>query len=201
MGGFGSGSWQGDRETTSQYRALNIWLLKRNGILTPGARFGWEWKRDGKRDGFIDGWAEEDRINLSYKYRERGEDWKPMEYPVYLDWTPCNFGGHRPWFICPARGCGRRVAKLYCGAIFACRHCHRLVYASQREETSDRMERRVNNIRSRLGWKLGSLNPTGPKPKGMHWKTFFRLIEEHDECSYKSLIGAATKLRLLERLL
>ena len=37
-------------------------------------------------------------------------------------------------FICPAAGCGRRVAILYRGGIFACRHCYRLAYASSRED-------------------------------------------------------------------
>jgi len=197
MGGYGSGGSRGGKETTGQYRALDIWLLKRNGSLTPGVHSRWGWKQGGKRDGYIEFWMEENRLILSYKYRERGEDWKAMEYPVYLDWTPCNFGGYRPWFICPVRGCGRRVAKLYGGAIFACRHCHQLGYASQREDWYDRADRRANKIRSQLGWELGIANPKGPKPKGMHWKTFFRLVAEHDEWVYKSVMGVATKLKLL----
>lgn len=27
---------------------------------------------------------------------------------VGVEWTPCTFGGDRPWLLCP--GCGRRVA-------------------------------------------------------------------------------------------
>src|SRR6478609_5352946 len=38
-----------------------------------------------------------------------------------IQWTRCNFGGRRPWFICQ---CGKRVAKLYdTSSIVACRHC------------------------------------------------------------------------------
>jgi hypothetical protein len=44
------------------------------------------------------------------------------------------------WFICPAVGCGRCVAILYGGGIFACRHCYRLAYASSREEAGGRGE-------------------------------------------------------------
>jgi hypothetical protein len=53
---------------------------------------------------------------------------------VGIERTPCHVGGSRPWFICPALGCGRRVAILYGGGIFACRLCFQLAYASAREE-------------------------------------------------------------------
>ena len=51
-----------------------------------------------------------DRINLSYRKRKEGEEWQDMNYPVYLEYTACNYGGRRAWFRCPAIGCGRRVA-------------------------------------------------------------------------------------------
>ncbi len=90
-------------------------------------------------------------------------------YPVRLDWTPCNFGGRRAWFLCPAMGCEKRVAILYSGSIFAFRHCYQLAYPSQREPTYDRVARKADKIRERLGWKQGILNPRGwKKPKGMH---------------------------------
>jgi hypothetical protein len=50
-----------------------------------------------------------------------------------IERTPCNLGGSRHWFICPVVGCGRRVAILYGGGIFACRQCHRFAYASSRD--------------------------------------------------------------------
>jgi hypothetical protein len=46
---------------------------------------------------------------------------------VPLEWTACNFGGERPWFICPGAGCSRRVAVLHAaGKHFLCRHCYDL---------------------------------------------------------------------------
>jgi hypothetical protein len=30
---------------------------------------------------------------------------------VLINWQPCRFGGHRPWWECP--WCHRRVTKLY----------------------------------------------------------------------------------------
>src|SRR5215472_1990244 len=51
-----------------------------------------------------------------------------VDLPVKIEWTPCNYGGTRPWFLCPRRGCGRRVAILYCDSDFGCRTCRRLTY-------------------------------------------------------------------------
>ncbi|MDP2784897.1 MAG: hypothetical protein Q8O38_09955 [Sulfurimicrobium sp.] len=46
-------------------------------------------------------------------------------------------GGPRRWFACPR--CDRRCAVLYLrGGALACRQCHGLVYASQRESYASR---------------------------------------------------------------
>ena len=59
------------------------------------------------------------------------------EQRIAIAWTPCRFGGKRPWFQCGC--CGRRVVRLYIvQAVFACRHCHRLGYASQLETPHER---------------------------------------------------------------
>jgi len=118
------------------------------------------------------------------------------EYPVYLDWTGQHFGGQRVWFRCPAQGCARRVAILYGGVIFACRHCHQLAYDCQRETADDRATRRADTILRRLGWEPGILNGEGWKPKGMHWRTFERLRAEHNVYANAALIGMARRFRL-----
>lgn len=187
MGGWGSGSWQSGKNTTSAFRALDVRRLARDGLLAPGKAFGWNWLRNDEVIASIQIRVGEDRVTLNYRARNNGEDWQEFDYPVYLDWTPCGLGGRRAWLRCPARGCGRRVAVLYGGTIFACRHCHRLAYDSQREQRDDRLTRRADKIRQRLGWEPGILNGDGGKPKGMHWRTFERLQEEHDACVDASL--------------
>ena len=96
-------------------------------------------------------------------------------------------------FICPASGCGKRVAILYGGSIFACRHCHRLVYRCQRESSDDRAIRRADKIRDRLGWTPGIMNGPGGKPKGMRWRTYYGLVAEHEKNVSVALVGASRK--------
>jgi hypothetical protein len=195
MGGYGSERRWG-KDTTSDMRALDIRRLHRDGLLTPGRAFGWQWTRNGEEVASIQIRTESDRVILNYRSRRRGGEWQAMEYPVDLEWTGTHFGGRRVWFQCPARGCGRRVAILYGGSIFACRHCHKLTYQCQRETPYDRAARRADAIRRRLGWEPGILNGEGWKPKGMHWRTFERLKAEHDAFVEASLTGMAQRFGL-----
>jgi hypothetical protein len=200
MGGIGSGRrYQSGRNTTSDYQSLDVrWLLKR-GLLTPGRSETISWSRNGNTIASIQVRAEADRVVLNYRSRSHGDYWQAMEYPVYLEWTHCHLGGRRAWFRCPAHGCSRRVAILYGGAIFACRHCHRLAYESQREAGYDRMARRADRLRDKLGWEPGILNGNGIKPKGMHWRTFERLETEHDALVDESLAGMAKRFGMQDR--
>lgn len=195
MGGLGSGRrWHfGANDMTDDYRSIDVRRWRRDGLLAPQQAFGWQWSRHGEVVASIRVRTEPDRVILTYRHRSGGEDWQDESYPVYLDWTPCHLGGQRPWFLCPARGCGRRVAILYGGAIFACRHCYRLAYPSQRETPDDQAARRADWIRERLGWEPGILNGNGLKPKGMHWRTFERLTAEHDAFVQESLAGMARR--------
>ena len=199
MGGYGSGRGQGGKDTTSDMHPLDIRRLHRVGLLTPGRAFGWNWLRNGDTVASIQIRTEAERVILNYRSRSNGGEWQPMEYPVHLEWTPCNLGGRRAWFRCPARGCGRRVAILFGGSIFACRHCHKLAYQCQRESDYDRAGRRADAIRRRLGWEPGFLNGGGLKPKGMHGRTFERLKAEHDAFVAVSLAGMAQRLKLVNR--
>lgn len=199
MGGIGSGGYRhsGAKATTDDYRSIDVRRWRRDGLLVPGAAFGWEWTHDGETKASIGVLVQEGRVILAYRARSRGEPWQDMDYPVNLDWTACHLGGKRPWFLCPASGCGRRVAILYNGGnVYACRHCYDLVYESQREKDHHRIARKADRIRRKLGWKVGILNPKGDKPPGMHWKTYQRLVAQHDAYAQVALNGMAEQLRL-----
>lgn len=124
-------------------------------------------------------------VELSYSWGLDGckED---ISYPISLSWTPCNFGRSRPWFVCPGVvngvSCERRVAKLYLkGRYFLCQHCHDLTYLSQQEARRHAPLRRCQKIRQKLGGTANMTAPLPRKPKGMHLKTYLRLLGEYEK--------------------
>lgn len=200
MGGFGSGRHDGGR-CTDDLRPLDVRKINRAGLLTPGRWFNWRWTCNDKVMATICLRVEESRVVLNYRSQDPHHNdgqWETMNYRVPLEWTACGFDGRRVWWRCPAVGCGRRVAVLYGGRVFACRQCNRLAYRCQRETADDRATRRADTIRQRLGWEPGILNGNGRKPKGMHWRTFERLQGEHDIHVNAALAGMAAKLDLLQ---
>jgi hypothetical protein len=140
-------------------------------------------------------------VILSYSHRSRqGAEWETVKEPVPLEWTPCNFGGERPWFVCPGAGCDRRVAKLYGpGKYFLCRHCYDLRYESQREDKKDRALRLAQKIRTRLGGSANMMEPFPEKPKGRHLDTYMRLWWEHHEAEMEHLAGMREWLNKLKQ--
>lgn len=166
--------------TTDDFWKIDVRRWHREGLLAPGCRFTWVWRYGAALAASIQVGARSDNVVLSYRHRNAGGRSEVVTYKVEITRTRCHLGGSRPWFICPARGCGRRVAILYGGAIFACRRCHRLAYQSTRENAAERAMRRTDKIRGRLGWTPGILNRPGDKPKWMRWRTFERLHMEHD---------------------
>jgi len=194
MGGIGSGRhWYYDaKSTVSDYHSIDIRRWHKKNLLVPGTSFSTRWFRNDKVTGSISVLANEKCVILNYRHKKL-EEWVNINYPVDLEWTSCNFGGKRPWFICPAQDCGRRVAILYGGAVFACRHCYQLAYQSQRENIDDRATRRAEKIRDHMGWEPGILNGEGLKPKWMHQNTFARLCLIHNEFVTISLREASLR--------
>ena len=64
MGGFGSGRGQGGKDTTSDMRALDIRRLHRDGLLTPGRAFNWQWSINGETVADINIRVETGRVML-----------------------------------------------------------------------------------------------------------------------------------------
>ncbi len=93
---------------------------------------------------------------------------------IWLRWSPCNFGGHRPWLVC--HRCNRTVGKLYnTGSSLNCRRCLSLWYASQRRGAKSRRYLRALKLRLRLNGIANLREPFPPRPKRMHRKTYVRL--------------------------
>ena len=71
-------------------------------------------------------------------------------------------------------------------------------YRSERETLDDRATRQSDKLRDRLGWIPGILHGNGPKPKGMHWRTFERLQARHDAYVAVSLAEMGRMLGIME---
>jgi len=207
LGGVGSGNWYrfDKKTTTGECHGVDVRYLHREGLLEPGRWFSLRWSRAERETGSIRGVVEgsdrTERVLLFYRHRSgSAAEWEDVHEPVSLDWSACNFGGERPWFVCPGAGCSRRVAILYgLGKYFLCRHCYDLVYESQRENGMSRALRRAQAIRERLGESANMTKPFPEKPKGMHWRTYERLRWEHDEADMEQLAGLREWLDRLER--
>jgi hypothetical protein len=207
MGGVGSGNWYrfDKKATTDDCHSVDVRYLHREGLLKQGRWFSLRWSRAGRETGSIravvgrDGRPEQ--VTLLYRHRSGvGGEWEDVQEHVPLSWTACNFGGERPWFVCPGAGCGRRVAVLYGpGRHFLCRHCYDLVYESQRENGMYRTLHKAQAIRERLGGSTNMTKPFPERPKGMHHDTYWRLREEHDEAEMEQLAGMREWLDKFEK--
>jgi hypothetical protein len=143
--------------------------------------------------------ASQDTVTLIYRVQDHGADtWTDTIEVVGLLRTPQHFGGERLWFACP--GCERRCAVLYGGRRFLCRYCVALPYASQHQAAPDRLRRRAQTVRERLGGsEYRNLSLSFPqRPPRMRWATYERLQAESERFSCNSLQAAARRLGLLK---
>jgi hypothetical protein len=185
MGGSCSGR-HGGKRTTNRLHLLDIRRIKRAGSLEVGLY---------SRTGNVEIHAGPGRVTLNYRCENQVGEWLEYRYAVSLDWTPCNYGGKRPWWVCPE--CSKRVAILYGGRRYACRHCHDLTYKSTRTAPGSEHYARANKVRRRLGWGGGVASPMGERPKGMHWKTYLRLLtqlNDHGMAALQSTDKLVTQL-------
>ncbi len=202
MGSIGSGRRPGYGRMgfVSNYLSLDVNELNRKSVLRHSQVATISW---GESDNSIKIRMKDAYLVLEYNRTIRGES-EDIYEQVQLEWTDCHFGGQRRWFLCPGikyeDHCGKRVRKLYvAGKYFVCRHCYELVYPSQYETYHDRMMRKARNIRLRLGGSLSLTEPFPKKPKGMHWKTYFRLKDESDMAA-SAMLGKYQKwMDLMER--
>lgn len=166
MGGCNSGR-HGGKRTTNRMSQLDIRKINRDGALEVGLY--------SDADG-VEIHADTDRVALNYRRQNQVGEWQEYRYAVTIEWTLCNYGGKRPWWVCP--DCGKRVAILYGGRRFACRHCQDLTYKSTRAAPGSEHYARANRVRMKLGWGGGVASPMGDRPKGMHLTTYLRLLTE-----------------------
>lgn len=119
---------------------LDVSALRKDGFFAPGIDRWWrqEWRRS-------------DRVVLDIQYRRIEDDGVPtgiqvryrakgdqLDYVIRFAHTQCNYGGSRPWLVCPigqSGKCPKRARILYFplnGVLIGCRHCLGLDYVSQK---------------------------------------------------------------------
>jgi hypothetical protein len=158
------------------------------------------WDRDHRFTPTLDGVNRADRadaldgrptdLRLAYTVTPSEGDPTECEYRTPLEYTPCNFGGVRPWFRCLADGYGERVGKLPRPSgrdLFACRECYELGYLTSRrsgdalKKTELRYQRAFRKVDAKDRRPHPNNAPQWPtKPKGMHGETFADLDDARE---------------------
>lgn len=179
--GAGESRWgagrPGSKRKAEQSLAFDVRKVARNGLLKPGA-FAWQWTSNyGEKMGSIGVRVFDDaqRLTLTYQWSPHGSEPRSVECSLWITRTTCNYGGTRPWLLCPT--CGRRCAVVYFGALggrYACRRCSRIAYLSQCEDETGRLWRKQHKIERKLAGSASKWDGW-QKPKGMHQQTFDRL--------------------------
>jgi len=188
MGTGGARNWAGRpgwRPKAEHHRSLDVRRFAAENMLRPGA-WTWSWRDSETQQevASISIIGAVGRLTLAYT-----ADGEAIRTEVAIARTACGFGGARPWFQCPR--CGSRVAKLYLRSKrFACRHCHRMSYASQSNDICGRTWGKQRKLEARLGanWQ---------RPKHMHHKTYARLLAAILTCEQARddwLAGAMVRL-------
>ena len=169
-------------------KQLDVRRWQREGALQAASSGSWRWTdtETGEQTGSIGYRVDDGCVKLDYSI-----DGKPSGQTIRLSYSACNYGGTRPWFICPIRG--ERVAVLYLRAgRFACRQCQRLAYASQSEDALGRMWHKQAKAEAKLG-------KNRQRPKGMHATTRERLFSIIWQCEELRDAALANHLAALMR--
>ncbi len=210
MGGYGSGRPGSGHPTTDELLFLDIRYMRRAGFFQAGRSWShWgslAWSSRVKPSGNISVSVPASEtmyppeILLVYRTKAPHEpDWTDVRERVAIETTPCRYGGERAWFLCP-RCFGRRAVLFSVGGRFRCRDCHGIAYSSTRETDADRAARRAMDLQKRLGGhKHGTIYAPGPKPPGMHWKTYERICHELEELNVRTLSAFLTRFGKLEK--
>jgi len=179
MGGFGSGRrWM--QSTTETCTRLDIRWLRKNGYLEHPNNGVLTWSCGDRKAGAIRYAIDKDKMELNYRSQSpSSSDWETVKQTIYFEETPCNYGGSRKWFTCPA--CYQRVGVLYGhGTYFYCRRCYKLPYRSNLQTQTDRLYTKKHELGRELFEHYEHGDGWGKK-KGMHWKTYYRKYEEYDK--------------------
>lgn len=134
-------------------------------------------------DWYVD--LEDSRVDFTYTSINRSTGEKTHHnYTRCLVFTDCNFGGKRPWFVCP---CRRMVKALYIGGRddeAYCRHCMNLTYRSTQESVSSRPEFYLLQMEFKFEEEIEKLNLKTKyykKKQTRKYKRYLALERKYDQ--------------------
>lgn len=187
MGGSGSGQWQKGKALTTERNSLDIRDMR--AAARAMRLVNWRWS---------DGTTASVLFCKGLAFLEvRMPGLATVQTQVELDATLLHFGGHRFWWRCPC--CRARVGVLYWQrGRWQCRTCAELVHKSTRQRGLFRGYAKVNKVRRELGWGGGMLSPVGTRRKGMHRKTYSRLMQALTDASLATAGEHDTAIERLE---
>lgn len=200
MGGFGSGRREyATTPTVEESHALDMDDMKEiaehpntTGEIYLGDQDADDtdslsWRTEGVRE--VAGEKLADRIRLVYSTTHYpSEKRREVNYTVRFTYTEPNYGGVRPWFVCP--DCETRRRKLYLPprpdvGRYLCRECYDLGYRSSRTSGMPvkRAEQRYRKAFAKADAENRRPHPNNPpatptRPNGMHRDTFDDLLDE-----------------------
>ncbi len=141
------------KHLVTEYHALNIGELARQGYLYPFSRYDWVWRTNKNADQttvtitvLIDA--------LELVFPMNGVE--KVHQKVQLTYSLGSQGGKRAWFVCPT--CRRRVGVLYHtnGLPFRCRTCWKLAYPSQYQSRNQSYGRQARMVSYRERERLSA---------------------------------------------
>ena len=179
MGGYGSGR-RSTKPKVEECSSIDANQLNRDGCLENGWNGTTTWSRNGKKFSSIGMRVTANYLHLGYSSEHYGSGIQPIR----IERLPCRFGGSRAYFRC---NCGKRVVKLYgFGRLFLCRHCSGLFHFSKNEGFWDRSLSQRTKHKRRLSGDASLDAYEMPKPKGMWWRTFYRLQRRAQEAENRA---------------
>lgn len=185
MGGYGSGRQNGRPIAEHCLKIDLVWLLRKGFAIPGGLRSGQlHWSCNGEPHGNITyscDMTDPERGELVLRFTTGASRGDPKDHVqrIRLSYTVPKLGGKRWWMHCPVNGA--RVVKLYVppgGDIFASRKAWRIGYQCQRAASHDRPFEALFKLQRRLGCTEGWEMPIY-RPKGMHHRTFAKLLDRY----------------------
>ena len=179
MGGYGSGR-RSTKPKVEECSSIDANQLNGDGCLKNGWNGTITWSRNGVKSSSIGMRTTANYLHLGYSSEQYGS----VIQPIRIERLPCRFGGSRAYLRCD---CGKRVVKLYgVSKYFRCRHCSGLFHYSKNEGFWDRSLRQRTKHRRRLSSDASLEAYEMPKPKGMWWRTYYRLQEVAQEAEKRA---------------